>query len=82
MRSSNSYYSSHDRSDLASGRGGGGKRRSGGSGRMRTRVGAVGRGRGRSLYPGSVAVSSSCLNHVWAREGKEMERMGGGVFMF
>ena len=82
MRSSSSCCSSHDRSALASGRGGDGRRRSGSSGRMRTRVRVVGRGRGRSPHPGYMDVSSACLSHVWAREGKEMERVGGGVFLF
>ena len=49
---------------------------------MRTRVGAVSSGRRRSPRPGSVAMSSLCLSHAWAREVKKMERMGGGVFMF
>ena len=47
---------------------------------MRTKVGAVSRGRGRSLHSGSMVMSSTCLSHAWVREGKEMERMGG-VFM-
>ena len=77
MRSSSSYCSNHGKSALASRWGGGGKRRSGGRGKMRTKVGVVGRGRGRIPHPGSVAMSSTCLSHAWAREGKEIERMGG-----
>ena len=49
---------------------------------MSTNVRAIGRERIRSPHPGSVVVSSTCLSHAWAREGKEMERMGGGVFLF
>ena len=82
MRSSNYCCSSHGRGALASNRGSGGRRRSGNRGRMRTKVGAIGKERGRSPHPGFVAMSSTCLSHAWAREGKEMERMGGGVFLF
>ena len=77
MRSSSSCYSSHDRSALASGRGGGGKRRSGGRGRMRTRLEPSAEGGEEVRTLGSMVVSSACLSHAWAREGKEMERMGG-----
>ena len=32
-------------------------------------------------HPGPEAVPSACLNHAWAGEGKEMERMGGWGFL-
>ena len=32
------------------------------------------------MHPGPEAVPSTCLNHAWAGEGKEMEGMGGGGF--
>ena len=78
MRSSSSCCSTHDRSALVSSWGGSGRMRSGGRGRMRTRVGAVGRGRGRSPHLGSLVVSSTRLSNAWAREWKDMKRMGGG----
>ena len=36
--------------------------------------------RRRVAHPGSEAVPSACLYHVWAGEGEEMERVRGGEF--
>ena len=67
-------------STLASGGGGSGCR--GGGGRIRAGVGHASRGRRRVEHPGPKVVPSACLNHAWAREGKEIEGIGGGGSLY
>ena len=47
---------------------------------IRAGVGPASRGRRRVAHPGPEVVPSACLNHAWAGEGKEMERVRGGGF--
>ena len=79
MGSSSSLCRTHNRTALGSGKGGGGSRRGhNNDGGGRARVGPAGRGRRGAAHPRSEVVSSTRLHHGWAREGEEMERMGGG----
>ena len=78
-RGSSSRGRTHGRNDLSGGSGGCRSRhRSDGSGGgSRNWVGAAGKGRRRLPHYGPEAVSSVRLHHGWAREGEEMERLGG-----
>ena len=48
-------------------------------GGIRAGVRPTSRGRRRVVHPQPEVVPSACLNHVWAREGKEMKNGRGRV---
>ena len=77
-RGSSSRGRTHGRNVLRSGSGGGRSRH--GDDGSEAKVGAADRGRRRLPHSRPEAVSSARLHHSWAREGEEMERMGGGGF--